>query len=141
MNVGALNECIKSTVSGATESIRNTVVNHYANKEIERRANLIVEALANANRLQAEHKKIQPDIAGTFGADGVAIAQPSYSKNQLEKIKKSNETMTNLDNAVAECFNSGTEDSYVKLEKLLGKLKGGNNNGGGNKNEAAAQAE
>ncbi len=115
---------VKDRVSQQNGDIWERVVNHLTEVELERRANLLRDALDKRDELFKQMNKIKPDHL-QYNADGV-IVNEFYTKDQVRNRKTSIERFDKIDNAISKAV---TAADYDGLQQTLEKLnKGGDNN-------------
>ncbi len=115
---------VKDRVSQQNGDIWERVVNHLTEVELERRANLLRDALDKRDELFKQMNKIKPDHL-QYNADGV-IVNEFYTKDQVRNRKTSIERLDKIDNAISKAV---TAADYDGLQQTLEKLnKGGDNN-------------
>ena len=112
----SLQDRVAADIAGASPIIQDKVVAHFANKEIGRRADLIVAAMDAWQEANNQLKKIKPDQQ-SFDANGTLVAE-TFSKQKLEERNTLTRKTADLTSAVEEALNN---NNYDKLGKLVGK--------------------
>jgi hypothetical protein len=124
-----LQESVAEKISQSGTKVKDIVIDELVNVEINKRTELIIQALPLIDKFEKElAKNNKPDIAEILNAESVVIQQAGYSKSKLEQIKKEKEKLENLKKAIDDCLELNSKDSYSKLENLI-------KNAGGNKQE------
>jgi hypothetical protein len=85
-------------------------------REVTRRADMIVAGLDQLKKLETEGYKIAKGSVVTFNADG-SEASLTYTKEQLEEIKKNDEKVKKLTGALDKAIGKGDVGDLSNLVK------------------------
>ena len=115
---------VKAKVEQAHQNneIRERVVNHLTEVEVDRRATLLQSALDKRDELYKELNKVKPDQV-QCNADGQVVNE-FFTKAQSKKRKDATDKLNKIDKAINKAV---TEADYEGLKQTLEKL----NKGGG----------
>lgn len=108
-------------------NIKELIIDQLAKKEVDLRAELVLEALEVAKKLDGELKKLENQTESRFETQVVdgqekTVEIKSRSKQTMDAINKQKEKMSKFDSAFAEALNDGKFDN---LKKQLQSAKGG----------------
>jgi len=107
--------------SHQNNEIRERVVNHLTEVEVERRATLLQSALDNRDEVYKELNKVRPDLVQY--TEGGQVVNEFFSKEQSKKRKDATEKLNKIDKAIDKAVNDA---DYDGLKQALNKLsKGG----------------
>jgi hypothetical protein len=121
---------VAEKINGCRETVINTVVDKLAEIEINKRVLIIQQAIAKQELLQKELAKINGKCDSVF-YDKDGIKHESMSEKRFNDIKKSKESLELLEKVLNSALETNTQESYNKLNGLLG----------GNKQEGSAEAK
>ena len=97
-----INQKVAERIAGSNEKIQESVVEHLASKELERRTNAVIKVFAELAALEKEVSKIKPDLA-QYDSNGDLVVE-NWSKAKLDernkKIDKKNKLTAALDKAL-----------------------------------------
>lgn len=110
---------VKEKIATRGAEVGERVVDYYANKEVNERADRALAAVAALQDLEGKIKKIKPDSV-QYDLQGKEILS-SYSKQTLEERKKLVEQAEKIEAALTDVF--AEPPNFDKLKKL--KLKPG----------------
>lgn len=96
-------------------SVIAEVASRMAQREVQKRADKMVQAIDKIATLTLEHKKLGPDDV-RFNAKGEKESE-SYTKKRIDEINKSKSNIEKLQAAVAKAHTTG---DYSDIDKLLG---------------------
>jgi len=117
---------VKAKVEQAHQNneIRERVVNHLTEVELERRATLLQSALDKRDEVYKELNKVRPDLVQY--TEGGQVVNEFFSKEQSKKRKDATEKLNKIDRAIDKAVNDA---DYDGLKQALDKLsKGGSDN-------------
>ena len=97
-----INQKVAERIAGSNEKIQESVVEHLASKELERRTNAVIKVFAELAALEKEVSKIKPDLP-QYDSNGDLVVE-NWSKAKLDernkKIDKKNKLTAALDKAL-----------------------------------------
>jgi len=108
---------IATGIKDGQSEVKDRVVAHYTEKELERRSNLIIKGLDKLESLEQERDRIKPDQIAVN--DQGQEQSSTYSKANFEKLKKAREAVGKLSKALNAAIEQGSQQDYEKLEKTL----------------------
>lgn len=112
-----IKEAVAEGLSALGGRTRSQVVEHFAQREADKQATALIKGLEKLRDLEREGFKIKKPDNETFNADGTS-ASATYSKERLEAIKKHDEQVAKLTNAVNKADDKG---DFGDLYNLTGK--------------------
>lgn len=122
-------------IQSSGSRVQDTVVNALVDVEVNRRADLLTQALNKQDELERQIKKMdRPDTKLRTSSD--SEVQEYMSDKRFEEVTKLKEKHNNLTKVIDTALESNTEESYKKLNEVYGKLA---NDKGGSKPEGSAQ--
>src|SRR3954468_3827445 len=112
--VQSLRERVEQAIAGSGETVVSRVVDSFVDTEIKRRADVLTAGVNAMRQLEADLKKIRPDVVhvNEDGTPATSVYTPSKQKelaNQRQKI-------ANLDAAISVVLEKQDADSYNKLD-------------------------
>lgn len=111
---------VAEKIAGSGEIVVNTVVDKLAEVEISRRIEILTKAIQKQEPLEKDLKKIDgKDDVITYVNGGEVKAM---SKERFEAIKKAQENVDKLKNAIELALSENSTDTYNKLDEILKKL-------------------
>lgn len=111
----ALRKDIAAALAGTGAKVREMVVSELVTEEISKRKAAVLKVLAKIDEKQKEGKKIENSGITSFGLDGKPTGAPTFTKQQLDDLKKVNEVITKLQKALDDAF---TNSDFSKLNNL-----------------------
>lgn len=124
-------EAVAEKVVGSSGLVKDTVVNKIAQIEIDKRVNLISDAVKLVESLQRDLKKIDRNDVITYSN---GQKSENMSKDRFDQIEKLKQTVGELEKAITTALEENTHESYNKLSDKLKK-------DGGNKKESGTSSE
>lgn len=125
-----LRDRVEQAIAGSGETVVSRVVDAFVDTEITRRAGILTTAVNTMRTLEADSKKIKPDVV-SVDENGAQVSS-SYTPNKQKELVKHRQKITTLDGAIANVLTKQDADSYNKLEQAIKKA---NSKGGGDKDE------
>lgn len=113
-----IREAVAEQLGDLQGRTRNAVVEHFARAEAEKQANALISGLSKLSDLEKQRLRIKPSPAG-YDAKGAPVGDPLYSKDQLDQLKKLDEQITKLSNAISKA------DDKADFGDLYNLTKGG----------------
>jgi hypothetical protein len=120
-----IHEVVAERLSKDSINVRETVINNLTQIEVNKRVNLITEAVAMVELLEKDLNKIERNDVITY-VDGQK--QESMSKNRFEDIEKLKQKIANIEKEVTDSLDNNTEHAYTKLADILKKVNGNDKN-------------
>ena len=97
-----INQKVAERIAGSNEKIQESVIEHLAGKEVERRTNAVIKVFAELTALEKEVTKIKPDLS-QYDSNGALVVE-NWSKAKIDernkKIDKRNKLISALDKAL-----------------------------------------
>lgn len=112
----SIREAVIESVSNVGERTRSIVVEHFAQREADKRAAALVKGLDKLSELEKEGYKIKPTYAG-YNEAGEGVGEPLFSKEQVEARKKNREQIEKLTNALNAADDKGDFSKLYDLTK------------------------
>lgn len=112
-----INETIKTSISGAGDSIRSIVIKGFVEAEVNRRADLLAKLVTAINNFRKEGFKIKADLIGR-DAEGKVVRE-EWSKEKFEEKKKFLEKLNKAEKAFENALSNG---EYNNIENLIKEL-------------------
>lgn len=107
----------KDLIRNGAAAIRLRVVNDLVEKELDRRKTATLVVLDKIKAAAAELKKLENSGEIKYDACGVAVGTPTFSKDQLGKIKEAREKIDRLEGALAKAFTGGDFSKLLEFGK------------------------
>lgn len=95
---------VAERIAGSGTQVENAVVAVLANKEIERRTNLVVSTMAELDKLDKEHKKMKPDQV--FYKEDKSVLSEGFSKAVIESREKNRVRFNKISKALDKALNT-----------------------------------
>jgi murein L,D-transpeptidase YcbB/YkuD len=111
------------------------VVDAFVESEVKRRADIITAGVNTLRQLEADGKKIRPDV-NHVDENGATVTS-LYTPQKQKELKANREKVEKLDQALAKVLESHTADAYTKLEEAIKKSS---QKGGGQQQQSEADA-
>lgn len=108
---------VNDLVSTCGETVKKKIIYQMADIEIERRVTAVANAIAKLEALRLEAKKIKPSHTG-FTATGEPVGEATYSKEQVDLLRKNSESASKIENAIERAF---THNDFSKVFELSQK--------------------
>jgi hypothetical protein len=98
----AISKDVKNAVKASHDKgeVRQQVVEHLTKQEIDRRVELLKEAVARRAELQKALDKIKPDVPEAKDRDGKVTAVAAYTQPVLKQIQDAESKLNKLDKAI-----------------------------------------
>lgn len=109
-----IREALKQGIKDTQEGAKQKVVDHYVQKEVDRRSDLIIKGLEKLESLEKARDQIKPDNV-IKDAEGKVI-QNGYAEATYGKLEKSKQAVEKLNKALNGALK---EANYEALEKAL----------------------
>ena len=113
-----ITEAVAEKIANAGPMVHERVVTLLAEKEIERRVNLVIQATTELEKLTEQTKKFKPDQR-FLNADG-QVVQESYSQAKFDERKKHLARVEKLEKALNTALD---QNNFKPLEEFF---RGGN---------------
>ena len=94
-------------------TIRQKVVDHLTNAEVDRRTEMLVKAMAVREETAKDLKKMKPDQV-QYEESG-KISMTSFSKTKFDELKKCKDKLAKIDKAINRAINDADYDSLKKI--------------------------
>lgn len=107
---------VKDGLGDANVAVRDAIVSNLVKEELGRRIRAATSVYNKIGEAEKELKAIRPSVLG-YGANGEARSEPVFTKEQVEKIKKTNETLAKLNGALQKAL---VEKDFSKVFELGG---------------------
>lgn len=92
---------VSESIAASAPRVIDFVVKTLADKEVDRRASLLLGAIDLATAIKRDLNKIdRPDIVAPRGRDNKPIGEDGYSVNRLKEIKKLTEKLAKVEKAI-----------------------------------------
>ena len=114
---------VATRLSSLSKVVYDELVNNLVTAETTRRVDAVTTVFNKAAGLKKDLQKINRPDQQLFTADGT-VASEAYSKSRLEEIKKLNEQIGKLDQALAAAFDKNDFSKVLELAKNAGPVKG-----------------
>lgn len=124
MTVQEVRDTIATTIAESGAAVKEAVVAFYADKEKQRRVDLIVRGINKLAELEGALKKIDRPDKVLYKKDRT-IDSESYSKEALDAIDKATKNAEKVGNALTAAIDTPSPDNFKKLED---QVKGGGDN-------------
>jgi transcription termination factor NusB len=111
----AVKSDVAALLANSGGTVREIVVKQLAQAEINKRTESVMKVLTKIDDKHNELKKLQRQGAVSFNASGQPIGEPSFTKDQVEQIKKANEHIEKLQKALDTAF---TTSDFSKLHEV-----------------------
>jgi len=99
-----------------SEVIKDSLISHFVNQEIERRSNILIKAVGAIDNLQKEIKKEDKPDSVLINADGSKVSQYSEKKFQIVAGLKSK--LEQVQKVFEDCLANNLQQDYDKLSGL-----------------------
>jgi uncharacterized coiled-coil protein SlyX len=116
-----IQESVANKIAESGPRVQEAVVNRMADVKINARVDTLEKAVVLQDKLEKELKKVNRNDVTTYVGEAREKVE-SMSENRFKEIKKAEENLTNLTNALNAALESNTEDSYTKLTEAVAKL-------------------
>jgi hypothetical protein len=129
--VQSLRERVEQAIATSGETVVSKVVDSFVATEIKRRADLLTAAVNTVRQLEADFRKMKPDVqhVNEDGSPAVSLYTPAKQKERV----KHREKMAKLEAAISLVLDKHDADSYNKLDQQIKKSTG---KGGGDDKDA-----
>jgi hypothetical protein len=111
----ALKLSVTEALAAGGPAVRERVKTHLVEDELKRRTNLVLQGLTKREEQQREINKIKPKPPG-YTATGAAVGEPSFSKEQVDQLKKLTGKLQKIDGALNAAL--GDNPNYDPLSKI-----------------------
>ena len=113
-NLKTINEAIADQIAGSSTVVREIVIRTMVDAEVNRRTNMLVEAIQKAEQQRRELRKFKPDqISYTENGE---VASATWSKEVLEDKKKATEKLEKLERAIEKALTAGEFNDLSNLK-------------------------
>ena len=113
-----IQEVVAEKISKSGDTVKDTVVNKLVDVEVSKRVDTISKAMSKIETLDKEFKKIDGKNDQISYNSGVKVE--SMSEKRFQEIQKSKQSIDNLKKAFDLALETNTQESYTKLNGLLG---------------------
>lgn len=111
----SIKEQIASRLASSGEAVANAVIQALADKELDRRKNIILDGLIALDKTEKAIRSTQPDQK-QLDATGKVVGE-SYSQAKFNELKKQREYLEKLNQAFDKALNGGDFSSLEKAAK------------------------
>ena len=112
----SVKESVTEQLGAVGPSVREKVVTLLVDAEIEKRTNAVVAVVRKLDEANAALKKINRPDTETYNEDG-SVASASFTKQRLDEVKKTKETIAKLEKALDEAFDKSDFQKVFELSK------------------------
>lgn len=109
--IKTIRDAVAERLGGSSEATFNAVVQHFYQREFERRSNAIVKVVELLNTAEVERRKFDKPDASTYGADGKEIV--AYTAANRKSAKEADERIEKLNRALEAAFDEKPDFSKV----------------------------
>jgi hypothetical protein len=110
-----INKKVAQVISGSNEKVQEAVIEILAGKEITRRTDAVVSAIAELNKMESELKKIKPDVV-SYDENEVEVSA-NWTKGKLEEKKKLTGKIEKLTKALDKALGTGDYCDLLNYSK------------------------
>jgi hypothetical protein len=125
-----LRDDVASGLVGCGKKVRAAVIHNLTEKEIAERTSAVLSLFERIGEKEKELRKLESQGVASFDHKGDVVGVPTFTKQQVEEIKKAKEAVERMQAALAKAFDS---DDFQKVKELA-KNSGG---GGGEQQQKA----
>lgn len=109
MSHKTVRQAVTEQIAQAVPAVQDRVVQHFVEKEVARRADIITRGLDKHQELQRERAKTNKPDAVTYNADG-SVASEGYTKDRIEANKKADEKLAKYERALDKAIEGDVSD-------------------------------
>lgn len=113
---------VGDTLAKSGNRVREAVVSSLVDTQLERRKSAILKAVEKLEAADKEIAKLRNQGVVSYDHEGKATGSPTFTKQQVEEIKKKAEEIGKLEGALAKAL--GDTPDFQKLFELTGENKG-----------------
>lgn len=114
-----IREAVAAKLANSGEAVATSVIDSLADTEVKRREKLIIDGIAQLDRLEKDSRKIRPDQKALDG-DGKVVAE-HFSQAKYEELKKAKEGIERLTNAINKALNDRDFSKLAEMAQAFGK--------------------
>lgn len=111
----AVKQDIATQLANSGPTVRSIVISKLATEEIDKRTVSTIKVLDKVETKTNELRKLRNQGNVVFGLDGQPIGAPTFTKPQLEEMKKSQEFIDRHQNALEKAFSTS---DFSKVHEL-----------------------
>ena len=112
-----INQKVAERIAGSNEKIQESVVEHLAGKEIERRTNAVIKVFSELAALEKEVSKIKPDLS-QYDSNGDLVVE-NWSKSKLDERNKKIDKRNKLTAALDKALDKNDFSDLLNVEKQV----------------------
>lgn len=94
-----IREAVKNGLLNANDVVKADIILQFVNEEVGKRKDATMKVLSKIEEIEREIRKVRPTHAG-YDQSGEPVGTPVFTKEQVDGLKKSNEQLTKLTNAL-----------------------------------------
>lgn len=113
MNTNAITirEKVGERIAALSPAVEAKVIEHFVQKEADRRADAIIKGIDKLTDLTRERRKTEKGDIISYNSDG-SVATQTYSKDRLEANKKADEQIQKLAKAIDKALEGDASDLF-----------------------------
>lgn len=112
----SVKEAVTEQLGSIGPSVREKVVTLLVDAEVEKRTTAVVAVVRKLDEANAALRKVNRADMETFNEDG-SVATATFTKQRLDEIKKTKETIAKLEKALDEAFEKSDFQKVFELSK------------------------
>jgi len=117
----AFKEMVASRLAGSGPQVREAVVSTLVDTQLARRQKAVLSILEKLDAKDKELRKAESAGTQTFDHKGNVTGVPSFSKQQIDEMRKLREEIQKLEKALSSALES---NDWNKLFEVTGEQKG-----------------
>lgn len=110
-NATTIREKVGEQIAALSPAVEAKVIEHFVQKEADRRADAIIKGIDKLTELTRERRKTDKGDIVSYNGDG-SVATQAYSKDRLEANKKADEQIAKLTKAIDKALEGDASDLF-----------------------------
>ncbi len=115
MTIQNITTKVAEKLAAISPAVSEKVIDHLVTKELNRRSEAVIGALADLDKMSNELKKLKPDVVA-YAEDG-SVASSNWSKPKLDEKNKATQKIAKLTAAVDKALNSNDYGDLFNIAK------------------------
>jgi hypothetical protein len=108
---------VAEIVAKSNDDVRKRVVNSLVEEKLKKHESLILDGLGKLKTMRTELEQSKRKGVVSFGLDGKPLGSPSFTKAQIDEMKKSQEKLTKLEKALENAIDKGDYSKLAEASK------------------------
>ena len=108
---------VAEIVSKSNGEVRQRVVNSLVEERLKKNESLILDGLGKLKTMRTELEQAKRKGSVNYGLDGKPLGSPSFTKAQIDEMKKSQEKLTKLEKALETALDKGDYSKLAEASK------------------------